>query len=1015
MDYHKQLESLHIGTERPHAYFIPYESEKAALLGIRERSERLIPLSGDWDFYFYASVEDVPDPRATKIDYNEKMAVPASWQFFTGRGYDVPQYTNVIYPFPFDPPHVPKDNPAALYRRRFYLGKSQRLGKEILINFEGVDSCFYLFVNGEFVGYSEVTHMTSEWNITHLVREGENEITVLVVKWCSGSYLEDQDKFRSSGIIRDVYLLLRPKKRIEDIHLLPTVDKSYKRGTLSASVRVHRPLTLSYKLLDEEGKCIAEGSADVAAAESIKLADVKSVKLWSAERPYLYTLVLSAEGEYIALPVAFRKIERRGRVIYINGRKVKLLGVNRHDSSPFTGEAVTMESALNDIMIMKAHNMNTVRTSHYPPDPRFLELCDRYGIYVCDECDAECHGVLPDIYGDNTPITTDPEWESLFLDRVERMFERDKNHGSIIMWSVGNESGPGINHRAMHDYLKRRDSERIIHIEDESRRAYFAEMERREGNFNNLAPEHWREYTEIESRMYPDIYEELEDYYLKSETLRDPVFLCEYCHAMGNGPGDVGRYVALMYKYDCFLGGCIWEFCDHSVAMGQRRYQTPEFIYGGDSGEVQHDGNFCVDGLVSPTREPHTGMLEVKEAYRPFEISYSAGTLTVKSRRCFESLSDLSLYYTVERNGEIVTSGTLGALDIPPEKQKRYKLPVVATGLTTLNISVRYNRDYPFAPVGYEVAHEQFILSDMLDCAPAAARGALISEDECAFTVRMEDTTVVIGKHSGLVERITHGGTDLITSPITPTVWRAPTDNDRKIKRKWLAAGLDKLSVSCSEVKYESSEGDIHKIRATLSMSTPEGEEAIALAIAYNLSAGMGIRMDIEAMVADGLPELPRFGVRFNMPEGSEWVRYLGYGPYESYVDKRLSSRLGLFRTTVKDNHVDYIRPQECGAHYGTRCADISLPHGTGLYLAADSFSLSFSHYTPEQLTECAHSYELVPNKETTVICDYKNAGIGSASCGPTLLPEYRISEREIDFSLCITPTLITEKLPYIK
>ncbi len=1010
-DYHKDLSTLHINTEKPRAYFIPYESEELARRGVRERAECFIGLSGSWDFKYFKSVSEVSELRIGEVVPEEKMWVPSNWQYSIGRGYDVPQYTNVIYPFPYNPPFVPEENPAALYKRTVRISEKRVAGRDIMLNFDGVDSCFYLFVNGEFVGYSEVSHMNSEWNITHLVKDGINEISVLVVKWCSGSYLEDQDMFRASGIFRDAYILLRKKKRIEDFLVTAEPSQNFKRAEVKARIKVSRPTNVKYTLTDKAGAVISSGECEADASIDINIADIKAPRLWSDEDPYLYTLIFECEGEFIRTLVGVRRIEIKKRVVYINGKKVKAKGVNRHDSNPETGHAVTMEHMLRDIMIIKANNMNMIRSSHYPNDPRFAELCDIYGLYLCDECDAECHGV-PDIYIDDVELTNDESWEHIYLDRIERMYERDKNHPSIIMWSVGNESGPGRNHRVMRDYLKRRDKTRIIHIEDETRRAYRADIERQNGNFDNVDPAVWREYTEIESRMYPDL-DELEGYYLEKDNLRDPVFLCEYCHAMGNSPGDIKRYVELMYKYDSFFGGCIWELCDHSVATGEYRFASPRFIYGGDSGEGQNDGNFCIDGLVGPDRKIHTGMLEAKEAYRPFAINYEGGVLTVTNRRLFTSLSYMSLYYTVEVNGEIRESGTLGVLNIQPEKSKAYKLALPKAGVTTLNVSVRYNRDYPYANIGDEVGREQFVIS--LEAKPSyTARGALVENKDDSFLVRAGEMTVRIGRESGLIESIISNGDELLISPITPTIWRAPTDNDRKIKREWFSAHFDKLTVKCHSVKYERcDEENIHHITAHLTLETPDGEDIISMDTDYGISEGMGIRISSSVTVKDTVPTLPRFGFRFAMPEGTERVRYFGYGPYESYEDKRLSSRLSLFRTTVTENHNDYIMPQENGAHYGCIFADAVMPHGNGLSIYAESFSFSFSHFTPEALTEAKHNYELTPDKHTTLIVDYRNAGIGSASCGPTLLPEYRISEKSFSFEFNIRPTFATGANPF--
>ncbi len=1008
-DHHKELLDMHIGCESPRAYFIPYETKEKARRAARGASAYFKSLAGEWNFKFYRSVADVPESITEPIDFTDKMAVPSSWQYSIGRGYDVPQYTNVIYPFPYDPPNVPEANPAAVYMREFALTESELSGKDVMLNFEGVDSCFYLFVNGEFVGYSEVTHMTSEFNVSRYVRVGKNVITVLVVKWCAASYLEDQDKFRSSGIIREPYLLFRNKNRIVDISVKAEPDKSLRRAVVSAAITTNAPMSVEYRLNDMDGNEIAVGVYNCDTDAPLTVAEIKNPHLWSDEDPYLYELMLKDGGEVIILKVGVRRVEIKNRVVYINGEKVKVKGVNRHDSHPVLGEAVTMEDMERDIRIMKANNMNIVRTSHYPNDPRFYELCDRYGMYVCDETDLECHGV-PDFYTtDNNDLTNNPEWQPLYIDRIERMYERDKNHACIIMWSVGNESGHGANHKAMIEFVKARDNTRIMHAEDETRNAHRIDLKINTDGWRTTSS-YLRSYTEIESRMYPG-FDDLVSYYLESKKLRDPIFLCEYCHAMGNSPGDVEKYVELMYKYDCFFGGCIWEFCDHSVATGEYRYATPNFIYGGDSGEGQHDSNFCVDGLVDPDRKLHTGMLEVKQAYRPLDFKYADEKLTVTSRRRFTKLTDITLYYTVERNGEIVESGCLGELDIAPEKSKSYKLTPAASGVTTLNLYAKQNKETPWSSIGHEVAKGQFILSDSL--VPDTKHVAAYAEESTdAVVVTYRESKVKICKACGLISSIINNGTEMLAAPIKPTAWRAPTDNDRKIRRRWQAVGYDIENVKCRGVNVVK-EGASVKVIADLALIGTDSKELVSMEVAYSFGSFDGIKIRTRAKVAEGLPPLPRFGYMITMPEGAENVRYFGYGPTEAYEDKKLNARLGFFKTTATENFVNYIKPQENGAHYGCRFADVSFHHGQGLYFSADKFSLSVSHYSPKQLTNTPHSYELKAEKETTVIVDYRNAGIGSASCGPELLPQYTISEREIDFTFNIKSVFISDVSPF--
>ena len=1014
-NYHSELSMLHYNTERPRAYFVPYHTTEASL-GEREESRYFKNLSGTWGFKYYPSVEKLPNTLAEIGDIKEQLTVPSCWQFSLGAGYDKPNYAGSAYPFPFNPPNLPKDNPAAIYRRTFDICREEISEKDVFVNFEGVDSCFYLFLNGEFIGYSEVSHTTSEFNISSAVRPGKNEMVVLVVKWCTGSYLENRDKISSSGIFREVYLLFRDKIRITDVHVLPVVEKNHKKARLDITLTANESLSFGYKLFDMGGKQIAEGALTLTGTETkIQIANIKSLHLWSDESPYLYTLNIFAGSEVLRFFVGFRTVKIRNKAVYINGKKQKVKGVNRHDSNPYLGSAVTMEDMRRDLMIIKAANMNMVRASHYPNDPRFLEMCDRYGVYLCDEADIDCHGVEGGINTDNTPITNDKKWTLSFIDRAERMYERDKNHPSVIMWSVGNECGAGINHKSLFNFFKMRDMTRIVHIEDESRRAHQLDT-LREGGVKDLPnPNIYRSYTEIESGKYLDI-NEIESYYLKSNRIKDPFFLCEYSHAMGNGPGDVIRYVDLMYKYDAFFGGCIWELSDHALASGKSKYTNPDFIYGGDFIDTTNNSCFLVDGLISPDKKISTGMLEVKQAYAPLAVEYENGRLTVRSRRYFKSLSDITLHCTVKRNAEIQSSFSLGELNIRPCGKKSFKIKTEAKDFTTLDVSARYNRDYPYAAAGDEVGHWQFVISDYIKDNSSHTRAAF-KENEASFTVTFGDNRVRVSKNTGLIESLVFSGRKMITSPVTPVIWRAPTDNDRQAKREWCAAGMDKLILSCNGCEAEV-EDECIRIHSDIVMLFPDEKAqspALSLYLTYTVSEGKGISIDANVSVNTSLPPLPRLGFKFTMPEGAEWLRYFGYGPQESYVDKRIAARIDLHSTTVTDNFVNYVRPQENGAHYGCRFADISFADGAGMYISGTGFSLSASHFTPEKLTAAEHDFELVPSKETTLIVDYKNAGIGSASRGPKLSAKYRITEKEILFRFNIRPTVVGSVSPFKK
>ena len=742
--YHTSLASLHVGCEKPRSYFIPYETELLAQKDNRAQSENFVSLCGDWDFHYYPSIVDAPDflSKEFTTDGFDKLSVPRSWQTMLERGYDTPNYTNVRYPFPVDPPHVPTVNPCGLYVRDLFVEPSL-LNKEIYINFEGVDSCFYLFVNDTFAGYSQVSHSTSEIKITHLLHGGVNTFKVLVFKWCDGSYLEDQDKYRYSGIFREVFLLARDKKHIEDIYVRTSVSEDLTEATVMLDLSAKEALSYEYRLTAPSGEVVASGTATTDEKPAIC---VKNPALWSDENPVLYTLMLHCGSEYICQLVGLKDLRMKGRVIYINGKKVKAKGVNRHDSHPILGSATPMDHMLRDLYLMKQHNVNTVRTSHYPNDPRFLTLCDKLGLYVIDETDLETHGMYAVKYWD--AFSNDPAWQEAYLDRCERMFERDKNHGCVIMWSLGNESGVGQNQMAMYRYLHERMPDCIVHCEDVSRRY----MQHKHINYHTI-PENTTFYeydscADVLSFMYWSP-ESCLDNIIKNKSIRLPLFLCEYSHAMGNGPGDLKEYWDMIYKHDTFFGGCVWEFLDHSAAIGEDRLSNPKYTYGGDFGDFPNDGNFCVDGLVYPDRRPHTGLLEYKQAIKPFAVTLldmKQGLIRIKNLRYFTALSDLSLFWTFTQRGVIVRDGFIPAVNVRPQSSMQYKLDLGGVDLSLggeLLISLRQNRSTAWSDAGYEVGFEQFTLAEdvqkpMLAMTLSPEKSVDVEETERKFVVRRQ-------------------------------------------------------------------------------------------------------------------------------------------------------------------------------------------------------------------------------------------------------------------------------------
>ncbi len=1039
LNYHHSLEYQHVGCEAPSAYLIPYQNEAAARRGSRAQSDRFVSLCGEWSFRYFASVHDVPDFWA-ESDVSEdadKLTVPMSWQYALGRGYDTPHYTNVRYPFPIDPPHIPQEIPCGLYERTVEIDAGTLDSRNVHMIFEGVDSCFYLYINGKFVAYSEVSHMTTDVIVDDYLVAGKNLVQVLVLKWCTGSYLEDQDKIRSSGIIRETYLLLRDRVHVTDLYVRSELSRDLSFATVTAELDVNGAADVAYTLLSPDGKKIAEGNVQVSGKATVTV-PVAAPMLWSDELPNLYELLLTCGEEHFRQYVGIRRFEIVGNVLYVNGQKVKGKGVNRHDSHPILGSATPYDHMLRDLYILKANNVNMIRSSHYPNDHRLPELCDVLGFYLCDETDLETHGMQNARRPEQrsavawAALTDSDDWTAAYMDRVERMFERDKNHACVLMWSLGNESGCGRNQERMAAYLHERMPGCIVHCEDVTRylrnlyyEYYLKGISDPANGLPELKGRMDYEWIDIDSRMYPDVAEIL-SYHIKHKDSHKPLFLCEYSHAMGNGPGDLEEYWQLIYKYDNFFGGCVWEMLDHSVDIGT--HGNPKYVYGGDLGNRLNDSNFCVDGLLYPDRRPHTGMLEYKQVLRPCRmVAFDAkkGSLTLKNMRYFTTLEDLDLYWTLEQNGTVVREGRILNLNVAPQRRRTYKLPADAfatlDGVCTFNVFYKTNRSAPWCEMGYEVGMEQVELEVKPKAAtPAvfALEGAMtVTRDGRTVTVTDGETAYRVDRVSGQLFSIQNRGKELLTAPVKPNIWRAPTDNDRKIRRDWESARMHWAEPQCYSCTVEKETADAVEIRADLRIATDSRHPFLAAELVYRFVRGEGVTLDFDVHVEKDTLMLPRFGVEFRMPSDCEYLHYFGKGPMESYMDKQKAARLSKFSSTVTDHFEHYVRPQENMAHADTRWMEIANAAGHGLLVTntaqSNTFSFNCAHFTAEQLTKTPHDYELVPLDDTVVNIDYRHTGIGSNSCGPVLEKPWRFEEKDFRFAFRILPVLINDVDPF--
>ncbi len=997
LNLHKSPDVLHYACETPRAYFVPHHDLLSAVGDNRAESRFFKSLCGEWDFCYYPSDETLPDftEDESSIAWG-KIPVPMSWQVLTDRGYDKPNYTNVSYPIPCDPPYVPDENPCGLYRRSFVISGDTLSEKEVFINFEGVDSCFYLYINNEFVAYSQVSHMTSEVNITSYLNDGINDIKVLVYKWCDGTYLEDQDKWRMSGIFREVYLLYRDRVRISDFFIKTELSGDPSSDSLSAKLSVDitasEGATVRWMFADMEGNPVATGFGE----PSVK---IDSPHLWSDEDPYLYTLILISGNEYISQKVGIREVKVKDGVMLINGKAVKLKGVNRHDSHPLLGSATPIESMLGDILIMKRNNVNTVRTSHYPNDPRFAALCDEYGIFMIDEADLETHGIYQ--IGSEW-LTDNSDWEEAYVDRAARMFERDKNHPSIIMWSLGNESSWGENHRAMSRYIKARDKSRLVHYEGCNGSWLKEELAKGEA------------LLDVDSRMYASTKDMLER--IADPEISLPFFQCEYCHAMGNGPGDLREYWETIRKSDRFAGGCIWEMLDHSVAI-RRDDGGYNYTYGGDFGDHPNDSNFCVDGLVYPDRRLHTGMLEAKQVYAPLIITadnISEGVFKLKSYRYFKTLDDIAVYYIVERNGRVISEGKLHSVGISPESEVSFtvKYPLIDKGRYFISFKAVLEKGSLWGEAGHELCKYQFEIPSEEESVKltSASSDIVVEESDRLVKVYAEETSYVFDKRKGLITSISDNGKEMLEEPLTPVIWRAPMDNDRNVVGKQRWCGFERASVKCYSARLVRADGNSAVMEAEISLSAYSVRPILKATVVYTVFASGEMKISQKVTVDQSLPFLPRYGMRLVMPEGSERMKFFGRGPMEAYCDKNLASVMGLFERNVSDNFEHYVKPQENSSHSGTEWASVYSVAGHGLMFASTvPFTFNAQHYSAEQLTKAAHDYELVPDKKTFVYIDYKQSGSGSNSCGPALNEKYAFNEKQFDFEFVLKPVFAND------
>ena len=1003
--YYEDLSVLHENTMPARAYFIPASKRMDNLVEHREESDRMQLLNGTWKFQYFNSIYDVQEPFFEK-DYDtenfDEIQVPSVWQM---AGYDTHQYTNIRYPFPFDPPYVPQDIPCGTYAHTFVYHKDENAPKAFL-NFEGVDSCFYVWINGSYVGYSQVSHMTSEFDITDLLRDGENSIAVLVMKWCDGSYLEDQDKFRMSGIFRDVYILKRPKQAISDYHIKTRIEDMLAK--VEIEMKFYSPLNVKISIEDRNGAVVALGSI---AEEGTAVLEIASPELWNTENPYLYKLILETENEVIVDHIALRKIEIKDQVIYLNGQKIKFRGVNRHDSDPVTGFTINPEQITTDLTLMKQHNFNAIRSSHYPNAPFFYEMCDKYGFMVIDEADIEAHGPFM-IYRKedtdynrfkrwNEKIADDPVWEEAIVDRVKLMVERDKNRFCIVMWSMGNESAYGCNFEKALEWTKNFDPDRITQYESARYRNYDETYD-----YSNL---------DVYSRMYPAL-SEIQEYLDKDGS--KPFLLVEYCHSMGNGPGDFEDYFQMIQDNDKMCGGFVWEWCDHAIAHGTAENGKTIYAYGGDHGEEIHDGNFCMDGLVYPDRTVHTGLLEYKNVYRPARvISYDkeSGELVLHNYMDFDNLKDyVKISYELTQDGLVIGKGKLAEVSVVPHSEGKTNLQVNVpeNGKCYLKLIYHLKKEMPLLEEDYILGFDEIEVSQKDAKCQLAEKWVektvtdselQVSEDDTQIHIKGREFAYTIDRRTALFTEMKFAGREYLNHPMELNIWRAPTDNDMYIKSEWKKAHYDKAYTRAYTTEVVQGKHGV-KITSHASVVAETVQKILDVTITWKIEAAGKIDADIAVTKDDEFPDLPRFGVRMFLDKKLSAARYFGMGPQESYCDKHQAASHGLYQANVDDLHEDYIRPQENGSHYDCEYVELNNSRYGIVVSAENAFSFNASYYTQEELEEKTHNYELTESDSVVFCVDYALNGIGSNSCGPVVLEQYRFDDVLFRFQFTLIP-----------
>ena len=923
--YFERIENINIEPYR--CYYVPF-SLKDEKSDDRTLSSRFISLNGEWAIKQYPSVYDLPENFLTE-QLTENVSVPSCLQLL---GYDRPQYVNQKYPFAYNPPFVPNQNPTYHYRKKVNLSLD---GEDKFLVFEGVDSCFYLYVNGKFVGFSQITHTLTEFNLTKFLVDGENVIDVIVLKWCASSYLEDQDKWRFTGIFRDVYILSRAKERVNDFAITTEIC-----GKLHFTILNGSTATVTFN-----------GQSKIAKANKQITFEIENPDLWSAETPNLYDLSIVCGDEIIYEQIGFRECKIQNGVLYFNNQPIKIYGVNRHDFNTFTGATVTMENMIEDLTLMKKLNVNAIRTSHYPNAPEFYKLCDRFGFYVMSESDYETHGVIVNVIknGYNTPvfgtISDMPFYKNAIVERQVANVKCNFNRPCVYMWSLGNESGWGQGLIAAAKKVKSLDNTRGVHYE---------------GVLYTQTGDYYTDLVDTASRMYPP-YSFFEEF-LNDQKETRPLILCEYSHAMGNGPGDLHDYWEIMESNDRFTGGFIWEWADHGIT-----YQGKQFLYGGDFGDTYNDGNFCVDGIVFADRKLKRGSLEMKHHYQPICFEYSKNYLVLKNKNFFKPL-----------NVRVVVKDELDEKVFLSSIKPRETIKLRIGG------KLHFNAHAFDVESGEKIANYTYVNKYIEEKAPLKSAIKYVEKGRYIHVVS-ELTEYVFDALSGEIASIGLPNNKL-TDCFKFNIYRAPMDNDKFYNTTWVSEG------------FFSARSEVRKYTFEDSVLTFIGDivtDSLVPILSYQLKYSFidsGVKVELKYSINEHYDSVPRIGFYTALPNAYDLIEYLGYGEGETYIDCFHSADFGYYTTSPDEEYQAYVKPQESGSHYGTRKLQISDKSHSIVF--DGEFSFSYVPYSISQLAQKAHGFELVKDDKNYLAIDFYMSGCGSNSCGPAIKEEYKVPRK---------------------